>query len=280
MTPVSTNADISQTTSSTAMRALIPMLDSKVFSIDAYRSAGCFVVRGAVPAAQVAQWQLAWQDFSARFQQRKVDPYNPVVVHEDVPPVLAEIHRCPSILDVMEQIYPDLALYQQRFVIKDAQSRTPVFLHQDFGYDHGWPEKTAVFVALSTANAENGGLILYPGTHAIGYLGDTGEISEDFIGPDWPRICPSLEPGDLLLMHECTWHGSGPHRLGVDRILVQITYQPADDPTGVALLRGERSTGLQVGQVSRDRIFVRSRASRLRELQAEVNSLRAAKQQP
>jgi hypothetical protein len=274
------NGDTMQKIDATAMRDLLPRLDSKVLSVEAYRSAGVFVVRGAVPLAQVAQWQLAWEDFAGQFQQRKVDPYNPVVVHEEMPPALAEIHRSPAILDAMEQVYPDLALYQQRFVIKDAQSRSPVFLHQDFGYDHGWPEKTAVFVPLSAANAENGGLTLYPGTHAMGYLGDTGEIVDNFMGPDWPRICPSLEPGDLLLMHECTWHGSGPHVRGVDRILMQVTYQPADDPTGVALLRGKSGTGLQIGQVPRDRMFVRSRASRLRELQAEVNELRSTKPKP
>jgi ectoine hydroxylase-related dioxygenase (phytanoyl-CoA dioxygenase family) len=264
----------------TAMRQLLPRLEARALSVDAYRKAGAFVVRGAVPSEQVAQWQLAWRTFAGQSQQRKVDPFNPVVVHEEIPAVLAEIHRCPAILDVMEQLYPDLALYQQRFVIKDAQSRTPVFLHQDYGYDHGWPEKTAVFVALSAASADNGGLILYPGTHALGYMGDTGEIDASFIGSDWPQFCPALEPGDLLLMHECTWHASGPHVQGVDRILLQVTYQPADDPTGVALLRGRATAPMQVGLVPREKIFVRSRASRLRELQAEVNAFRAAAREP
>jgi hypothetical protein len=256
---------------SAEMRDLLPRADAEVLSTDVYNRAGLFVLRRGVPASTVSNWQRAWQEFAQQFVQRKVDPFNPVVVHEDMPNVLADIHRDPAILDVMAQVYPDLALYQQRFVIKDAQSRTPVFIHQDFGYDHGWPEKTALFIPLSTANEDNGGLRLYPGTHRMGYLGDTGEINVGIIDPDWPWVCPSLEPGDLLLMHECTWHGSGPHVRGVDRILVQATFQPASDPTGVALLRGKSDAPFNVGALPREDIFIRSRASRLRELQSQVN---------
>ena len=249
----------------------LSQLDSTVFSPSVYAATGVFVLRNAIPSASVASWQDAWSSFHRQLEDRKIDPFNPVVVHEEIPEVLAGIHRCPELLDTMQMIYPDLALYMQRFVVKDRRSRAPVFLHHDFGYDLGWPEKTAVFVPLTEANAGNGGLTFFPGTHALGYMGDVGEINPEVLEPGWPSVTPSLRPGDIAMMHECTWHSSSTPTTDVDRVLVQITYQPANDPSGVALLRGEWRTDLRLGDVPRDRLFRRSRTSRLIELQAEAD---------
>lgn len=256
----------------------VSQLDAHQFSPDLYRTGGVFVLRQAIPDTVIRTWQAAWSQFCADvLGNRQVDPFNPVVVREAAPPPLCDIHRCAPLLDVVEQVYPDLALYMQRFVVKDRQSRTPVFLHQDVGYDIGWPEKTSVFVPLSLVNRDNGGLVLYPGTHALGYMGDAGELNRELLDPAWPALCPAFDPGDIVLMHECTWHGSGPHVSGPDRVLVQITYQPASDPTGVELLRGRWRTAYRLADVPRERFFTRSRASRLRELQAEVERLTTAR---
>lgn len=254
----------------------LPRLDSAVFSPEVYAAAGVFVLRNAIRSETIAAWQNDWRTFyeTTLAAGRKVDPFNAVVVHEEVPESLANVHRDPDILDVMERVYPDLALYMQRLVVKDRSSRTPVFLHHDFGYDLGWPEKTAVFVPLTEANAENGGVTFYPGTHALGYMGDVGEIDPSILDPEWPALCPSLHPGDLALMHECTWHSSPAAVNDVDRVLVQITYQPASDPSSVALLRGSWRTDVRLSEVPRESLFKRSRSSRLRELQAEVNRLK------
>jgi hypothetical protein len=174
----------------------------------------------------------------------------------------------------MQQLYPDLALYMQRFVIKDKNSRGSMFVHADFAYDFGWPEKTTVFLPLSESNEQNGGISFYPGTHQFGYLGDAGEINvEALISPDWPLVCPSLQPGDIALCHTCTWHCSPPHRGGPDRILVQSTFQPASDPSGRKLLRGEWTCTFRLGDAPRSDFFLRSRSSRVRELQAIVSRM-------
>jgi hypothetical protein len=247
-----------------------------VLSPDVYRRTGLFVLRRAIPDAVIRGWQDAWSRFSrGTTADRRVDPYNPVVVHEPLTPPLSEIYRCGYLLDVLETIYPDLALYTQRIVVKDGKSRGPVFLHHDAGYDIGWPEKTSAFVPLSRMTSENGGLVFYPGTHVLGCLGDAGELNRSLIDPDWPMVLPALDPGDVVLMHECTWHGSGPHVDGPDRVLVQITYQPSSDPSSVELLRGTWQTDIRLGNLPRDRFFTRSRASRLRELQAEVDRTKA-----
>lgn len=255
----------------------IELADSEVFDLGVYRDVGYFVVRRALPPEEVARWQAEW----ARFQEslsgdREVNKFNPVHLNEAVPESLANIHRCPQLLDLLEQVYPDLALFMQRFVIKDRHSRTPVFLHNDFCYDYGWPEKTTVFIPLSPSNETNGGISFYPGTHHLGYLGDAGECNRELLSDDWPLICPALEPGDVALCHTCTWHCSPPHTGGPDRILVQATFQPSRDPSSTALLRGSWTGRFYLSEIPRNAFFSRSRSSRLRDLQKEVDELRGS----
>jgi len=259
-------------------RELLAAADAATFAPDIYRETGFFVVRQAIPAARISRWQESWAKFyaSTLAGARRVDPFNPVQVHESAPADLAEIHRCPELLDVLEVLYPDLALFMQRFVIKAADSRASVFVHSDFGYDYGWPEKTTVFLPLSRSNFDNGGISFYPGTHHFGYLGDVGEANVRMLSPDWPLVCPDLLPGDIALCHTCTWHCSPPHTNGPDRILVQSTFQPANDPSSKALLRGQWRTRYQLADLPRDAFFVRSRSSRLRELQGQLDQLRTA----
>lgn len=257
------------------IRDLIVKADSTELAPDIYREVGFFIVRRVIPQDRVKQWQHEWSRFYEEklLNNRNVDPFNPVHVHEALPQVLAEIHKCPELLDVMQILYPDLALFMQRFVIKDHNSRNPVFVHNDFCYDYGWPEKTTVFVPLTISNQDNGGISFYPGTHHFGYLGDAGEVNTEILNSDWPLVCPSLEPGDIALCHTCTWHCSPPHGSGPDRVLVQATFQPASDPSSTALLRGEWQTRYRLSDLPRDKFFIRSRSTRLRELQAEVNRL-------
>lgn len=260
------------------IRQSIPKADSTTFSPEIYRETGFYVLRDVVPAAQVELWQREWGAFYSRSLQgkRQVNPFNPVHVHEAPPEVLAQVHAFPAILDVMQQLYPDLALFMQRFVIKDRSSRNAVFPHSDFAYDYGWPEKTTVFIPFSPSNQKNGGISFYPGTHFFGYMGDAGEVNTDLLSQDWPLICPELEPGDIAMCHTCTWHCSPEFVSGPDRILVQATYQPASDPSSTVLLRGDWKTRYRLASLPRDRFFNRCRSSRLRELQAEVDQRQVA----
>jgi hypothetical protein len=260
------------------IRQLLPYLDSEVFSRAVFDQTGIFVVRKAIPQDIISTWQSEWNEFykSQLSSGRNVNKFNPVSLDEALPPILAEMYRNPAILNVVEQAFgPDIALFNQRFVIKDQHSRGPVFLHQDSPYHLGWPTKASAFVALSQVTPENGGLVFYPGTHQFGYLGDAGEINADIIGSDWPTISPSLDPGDLALMSSLTWHQSGPHVGGPDRILADIIYQPANDPSGNVLLRGEWRTEvfLNKSSILSQPLFKRSRSSRLVEMQAKIEKL-------
>jgi hypothetical protein len=254
------------------IREKIPLLDSDRFSKEVFDQCGVFVIRGAIPAETIARWQSAWNRFYAEQleAERNVNRFNPVSVDETPPAELAAMHQDPDILDVVEQAFgPDIALYNQRFVIKDHRSRGPVFLHSDFPYHRGWPRKASAFVPLSDVSPENGGMYFYPGTNQFGYLGDVGELRPDAVDSDWPVITPVLHPGDFVLMNSCTWHGSGPHVSGPDRILADIIYQPADDPSGISLLRGQWQTELFLSRSTQ--LFQRSRVTRLKELQTLVD---------
>lgn len=260
-----------------AEKDLIEKADSETFSPDVYRETGFFVVRNVIPKETVAEWQEAWRDFyvARGMANRKVNPFNPVHVHEEAPEALANVYRKREILDVLEVLYPDLAFFMQRFVIKDPNSRGQVFVHGDFAYDYGWPEKTTTFIPLSVSDAMNGGISFYPGTHHFGYLGDAGEANIDILDADWPSITPTLEPGDIALCHTCTWHYSPPFRNGPDRILIQATYQPANDPSSTQFLRGRNLVRYPLSELPRDKFFKRSRSSRLRELQEQVDRMPA-----
>lgn len=263
------------------IRELLPQLDSKVFSREIFELMGLFVVRSAIPAETVKLWQGEWDKFyNERLGPgRKVNKFNPVSIDEALPPLLATIHQNSALLDVVEQAFgPDIALFNQRFVIKDENSRGPVFLHQDSPYHIGTLNKASAFVPLSVATPENGGMIFYPGTHQFGYLGDAGEINPELLDPNWPAICPALQPGDMVLMNSLTWHQSGPHISGPDRIMADIIFQPADDPSGNVLVRGQWQTEIFLNRetVGRKPLFVRSRASRLGELQRRVEQLEAS----
>lgn len=261
---------------------LMPRIDADSIDRNTFLATGVAVVRGAVPCDVMASWQSAWAVFHADklASGRNVNRFNPVAVDEKPPEPLASMHRHPALLDVVGQVFgPDLALFNQRFVVKDAYSRGPVFLHQDFPYHIGWPNKASLFVPLSVAGPENGGVTFYPGTHHFGYLGDAGEIDPSILPEVWPEFTPTLQPGDVALMNSLVWHRSGPHVRGPDRVLVDIIYQPADDPSGIALLRGKWRTDLFLDRRDKQ-LFVRSRVTRLVEMQRELDALKSSQRVP
>jgi hypothetical protein len=56
-----------------------------------------------------------------------------------------------------------------------------------------------------------------------------------------PESCPDVDVGDLLICDYLTWHYSNASVNGEERILLQLNYQPADDPSSTELVAGERS---------------------------------------
>jgi len=260
---------------------LLKLIDSKKFSSEHFRKVGIFIIRQAIPKKKLKKWMDAWAEYyeAELSGGRRINRFNPVSVELEgkAPPILANIHKSKEILDIVEQAFgPNLALYYQRFVIKDKYRKSDVFLHNDFPYHFGWPYKASAFIALSNIDKSNGKLYFYPGTHQFGYLSDAGELDPSVLGENWPIISPDLAPGDVVLMDSSIWHGSYPYVDGVDRVFADIIYQPADDPSGISLLRGKWQTEIFIAQ-DKTKIFKRSRSTKMLEMQNRLDKLEKIK---
>ena len=206
----------------------ISNIDSKFFSNEIFNLFGIFVIRSAFKKEEISFWENTWNKFyDTELINRKVNQFNPVELLEQIPSELFDISKHSKILNIMEIIHgQNIGLFKTRFVIKDHHSRNHIVpLHDDYSYQIGWPNKTSVFVALTTVNENNGGMRFFPGTHKFGYLGDAGEINKENIYSGWPSILPTLYPGDFAIMISSTWHESGPYINGPYRIMTDFIYK-------------------------------------------------------
>jgi hypothetical protein len=255
--------------------SLIEKMDSTKFNKEVFDKTGLFIMRKAIPKGLVDEWKGEWDAFYAKSlaNGRNVNVNNPVDLKEALPDKLANIYKNDIILDVAEQVFgKNVALLNHRFVIKDKFSPGEIFLHHDYCYHIGNPNKASFFVPLSYAGKKNGGLTFYLGTHKYGYLGDAGEIDPDSFPDSWPQFTPELEPGDFSIMNSLLWHKSGVNEIGVDRIVADIIYQPADDPSGKELVRGEWQTDVFIQHGNLINYFKTSRVKKIIELKEKTKT--------
>lgn len=262
--------------------AILEQLDSSTFDLGVFRTAGVFVLRNAIPGDVVRAWRAAWDAFQAATLQngRQVSHANPVALKETLPPPLASMYLEPAYAAILTQVFgPHVALYNHRFVIKDRFSTDKVFLHQDSCYHLGNLNKCSIFTPLSLVNPANGAMTFHVGSHKLGVLGDAGEINPASFDITWPTVTPELAPGDIVLMNSSLWHESGPSTSGVDRILADTIFQPADDPTGKELICGQWQTDVFYSIDNHIKYFVNSRILKLIKYDKERAALDAAVEQ-
>jgi|SRR5450755_4056170 Phytanoyl-CoA dioxygenase (PhyH) len=248
---------------------LIEKMDSNKFDKSVFDKTGLFIIRKAIPGDLINEWKAEWDIFykDKLANGRNVNINNPVDLKEQLPEKLANIYKNDILLDFAQQVFgKDVALLNHRFVIKDKFSPGEIFLHHDFCYHIGNPNKASFFVPLSYSGKKNGGLTFYLGTHKYGYLGDAGEIDPDQFNEVWPQVTPELQPGDFAIMNSLLWHKSGINELGIDRIVADIIYQPADDPSGKELVRGEWQTDVFIQHGNLSNYFKTSRVKKIRDL--------------
>jgi phytanoyl-CoA hydroxylase len=111
---------------------------------------------------------------------------------------------------------------QSAVVYKQPRSEIVQFgLHQDAAYLTTEPQSLALaFVALDDADAENGGLVVVPGSHQFGLgerlrLGPSGfERAAGRAHRVDPRsaVLLPLKRGDVAFLDGLTYHASGPNR--------------------------------------------------------------------
>ncbi len=258
------------------MIELLPKMDSSHFDPQVFSLSGVMVIRNAMDASTVMTWKNEYKRQIEK-EQSRYKSYHPVEFL-DLKDGLDGIWRNPRILQVVSKIFgPNVGLFKRRFVIKDKNFRGTVFLHQDTAYQIGTVEKTSVFIAISEAGPQNGGMIFYPGTFRFGYLGDAGEINRQVLPSDWPTLHPALKPGDMALMHSLTWHESSNFVEGPDRILTDFIYQNAEDPSTIEVVAGHGGWSPNFlnggrGQNFQTSLFKRSRTTIIQDLKQQLES--------
>ena len=139
-------------------------------------------------------------------------------------------------LDVVEAILgPDIELYGSgQVLVKEPVGGHPKNLHQDSAYfEHKYEGPVAALTYAVKTDLTNGALHVVPGSHRLGQLQHVDTFSH--LGLDdgqWPwesalPICG--EPGDTILFHVKTIHGSRGNRSDKPRPVFIHRYRRIDD---------------------------------------------------
>lgn len=155
-----------------------------------------------------------------------------------------------------------VGIYNIRIVKKDATDVSPVFLHQDVGYQYGSFDRYSFFIPLSRCSKENGGLTFVPGSHKFGYLGDVGAIKDSLIPDELKVITPTVNVGDIVIMNSFVWHRSGANEDKTERVYYDIHLNSSDDPASKYVLVKDDARDYVLNYAN-DKIFENSRLQRL-----------------
>jgi hypothetical protein len=198
-------------------------------------------------------------------ERKSIDRFNPVA--SDYPSSLPHLCVEKNLIDIAVQFIGfNIGIYHQRLLIKDKHACGAVPLHQDAPYHRGFWNKVVCFVALSECTEANGKLVFYKGSNKLGSLGDVGEVARHVAEP-FERYSPDLSPGDIVLMNPFLLHESGPRQPDApDRVMADIIYQDAYDPSTIEVVRGEGGTLRSPADP-----FVSSRSMKIRELQKRID---------
>lgn len=153
---------------------------------------------------------------------------------------------------------------------KDKDNKEKVILHNDIDYMMGAHERYSFFIPLTRCTPQNGSIIVYPGTHHFGSLGDAGEINSSILPEEYPCLQTDLKPGDLLIMNSALWHMSNSSIDKSKRIYFEIKLTDANCPTAYRIVSGRRTSEF-TNNLSPDEIFTSSRVQKLRKFYKSNN---------
>ena len=235
-------------------------------NLDAFRADGIVILKDLFTGAERRDLASHWEKFSESLKTNgRNHSDNLIEVLEQPPAELAEFFRNPKLIEVAKRIYGEnIAIYLQRFLLKDDNYRGTAWLHHDAPYSRGDFDKVAIFVALTEANPQNGGLYFYRESHKLGFLGPSrytadsiGSVNlERFAECDLEVICPDLTCGDVVVTHYLTWHGSDPAEHAIDRAYAQVIYQPASDGSGTGLVSGNWTTDIGLRENAEGKLYI------------------------
>jgi ectoine hydroxylase-related dioxygenase (phytanoyl-CoA dioxygenase family) len=224
--------------------------DLQAEAIDFWRN-GFVVVRGMFTRGEMAivkQKILEINEMNARVEllrarqaQGEHPSFETVFVWNDVEgaDIFAKIGRSYKILDRLSHYYDDDVYdYHNKITLK-YHGIVGFRAHQDHAYWRRYgcrfPEAHAVFISIDAATLENGCLRIVPRSHHLGTLPHgiwTGKGSDNGVLPEVLRelldggyeFMPiETEPGDAVLFHGNTIHGSDDNNSDQSRIAMIAT---------------------------------------------------------
>ena len=149
-------------------------------------------------------------------------------------PIFLAYMQLPIFEEAARHFYGDLpvAAFRAMFMNKPAGLGTVLPLHQDRWRALDRDPQLTIYTALDAATEENGCVEIIPRTqheilnpkHPSGFL--TPEMEEKFV--DDPRRIPLLlAPGEVVLMHPWTIHGSGVNKTDHSRRAFSVCLMDA-----------------------------------------------------
>jgi ectoine hydroxylase-related dioxygenase (phytanoyl-CoA dioxygenase family) len=140
----------------------------------------------------------------------------------------------PKFLAVTADIIgPDIILHHSKLFQKPSEKGAPFPMHQDWDYFPTVKDSMiAGVIHVSRADDEMGCLRVYPGSHKLGRVDQSGGQFENEILRDYPleNATPvEAEPGDVVFFHYFTIHGSMPNRSSEIRKTVLVQVHSGED---------------------------------------------------
>ena len=180
--------------------------------------------------------------------------------------LLGLVPRCDTMVDMAERaIGEPVGHWHSKISWKRPGSAGTWDWHQDYGFwlEEGCarPAMTTVSIALDRQDASNGCLRVIPGSHRA------GDIPHPSIGAgrgaDPDRVAElidvhgmvdlELEPGDLVVFHCRTLHGSGPNHSDRHRAILHCSYNALTNVPSNPFFPGHVTTPIE--RVADRRVF-------------------------
>ncbi|MEM7193895.1 MAG: phytanoyl-CoA dioxygenase family protein [Pseudomonadota bacterium] len=195
-------------------------------------------------------FEQAYYDFQESSQKlRGKDTY---LKPHLVSPWLDELVRHPQILDDVEALIgPDIVLWESDWSVKRAGTGDYVPWHQDSPYwNLSSDDVVSVWVAINDVTVDNGAMMVVPGTHAKGQLGEIdadGNLHQAYadgqrttdencmfpfahLKTDYTdeAVSVELDAGEYSIHSVHLIHGGGPNPSDKDRIGFAMRYISAE----------------------------------------------------
>ncbi len=215
--------------------------------VECYRQDGFVSVPGLLSDAQIETSLTEIENILARVRNEvaegKTETYVPLETGVFVglsvySSFFRSLMRSESLLDIVEcLIGPNIGFLSDKVVCKSSDVGWGSPWHQDWPYWRG-AHKLSVWIALDAAGAENGCLMMMPGSHKkpVDHKGGKVAAPEGFIHRVHPEeidktkvVTLPAQPGDGIFFHDLTLHASHPNQNGKPRRALIITYRNAGE---------------------------------------------------